>query len=1031
MTDAAGTNGGGPPPGSAAHGRFALGEAISGIGAGVGDAQVLAASDRRLGREVAITVLAADAADSASADAQRMREARIVALLDHPGVVTVHEIANGPDGKNYVVMRRTVGETLARVISHDGGGTDGGAIATPHGVIAVMLHVCDALSRAHALGIVHRDVRPAHILIGSHGEVVLAGWAAALRPGEPAPAIANDPAYIAPELARGEAADERSDVYAVGATLFHALLRRSPATAIEPAAALAARARGRASAPTAGERARLPGDVIAVMMRAMAADPALRQHAINELREDLQHCQEGFAARVSEPTPVALVRWLWRHRLALSTGMLVILVLAGIAGSLLWQRHEGTERWGKPVVDEHFSDDRWRERWLEYQPGTWKRDGDRLVSCGPGPARLIDPKRHEVPCAIEYDGEITPGSPPSDLSCIWWEGDNIRANLRHFADASDGGYWVQLGANDNSFCSIERQPGMQRVAYADRSLTPGVVHHMRIEFERDSIRAYVDGELWLEHKDLFPVSSGYIGLYAYYPGKAFSNVRIWNKGVPETISVLAVGDAAYLRGNWHEAAEEWRQVADSLPGTELAADAKLRTGLAEWRDNHRDLARKEWAGLTGERGGIAAVMRLQGLWDDGDRDGFAAGFAAAWQMRPEQHLRLVDLWMSIFSQVNADPHRLAVEAAERSLLALRDQVFVDDRASAWDADILLIRYGRAEDALARAKRPVDTQDALFALGRTRELVALPEIFPYYVFQANLALGRIDDALKTKQKLPFYLTYALAKAGRFAAAAQAAQGDPGDHLIAGAGSDRAAGEAMYAVLAGDPRAALGITGWGGELADAARIQLGQVAETAAHPVNGGSWVAQVLLRQEDRPEAEFCGARADWNQAKWLRALEDGHQPDAAISAAVAGAPLVTSWGSWFVPMFAQPLIDGRLAGDAGLAYLTKLAADTDDICAQRPHFLALLIAGKISREDFLNQPIRAEAMAWFEVGTAIRADLDGRTADETAAWKAYQALPMQQRLCAGITVEPTLERFAAWRLATLAAPANGGASPDR
>jgi hypothetical protein len=1057
-TEATTTAGGGGAPGSAAHTRFDLGEVIAGSGA----AQVVAASDRRLGREVAITVVPAGATAADGAD--RLREARIVALLDHPGVVTVHEIAKGPDGKSYVVMRRTSGESLAELIRHAGQGPRAGAIGTPHAAVGVMLHVCDALSRAHAMGVVHRDVRPEHILIGSHGEVVLAGWASALQggaaaassptapgaeaaavtavngavavdgpaadagaaapsAGASAPAPVGHPAYMAPEQARGEPADERSDIYAVGATLFHALLLRSPATAIEPAAALAARARGRASAPTATEKERLPTDLLLVLARAMAAEPMLRQQSISELRRDLVACQEGVAAAaVVDPLPVRVVRRLWRHRHALMVLGTLLLAVAAVGGTLAWERHADAERWGEPVVDEHFSDDRWRERWLEFQPGTWKRDGDRLVTCGPGPAFLIDPKRHEVPCAIEYDAEITPGSPPCDLSCMWWQGDNIRANLRHFADWNDGGYWVQLGAQDNNFCSIERHPGGQRVAYVERSLAVGVVHHMRIEFERDAVRAYVDGELWLEHRDLFPASSGYIGLYGYYPGKAFTNVRIWNKGVPERISVLAVGDAAYLRGNWHEAAEEWRQVADSHPGTGLAADAKLRTGLAEWRDGHRDQARADWKGLDGERDGIAAVMRLQGVWDDGDLSGFSSGFAALWQMHPEQHVRMIDLWMNCFTTANGNLHRLAAEPAERSLLALRDQVFPDDRATAWDASILLIRYGRFEDALARAKRPVDRQDALFSLGRNRELVAMPEVMPFYVFFGNLAMGRIDDALKTKQRLPFYLTYALAKAGRFPEATQAARGDPAAHLTAGAGGDRALGEAMAGVLFGDPSSALGVSGWGGELADAALIQLGRTEQAASHPLSGSCWVAQVLLRQEDRPEAEFFGSRRDWQQARWLRALDDGKVPDPVLAEAVAKMPVDhAAWCSWFVPLFAQPLVDGRLSGDDGQAYLVKLAADTDGTLAQRPHFLALLVAGKVSKDDFLAQPIRAEAGAWFQVGTALRAALAGDKPAELAAWQTYRALPMQQRLCGGITVDPTVERFAAWRSAQVSA----------
>jgi AraC-like DNA-binding protein len=665
-------------------------------------------------------------------------------------------------------------------------------------------------------------------------------------------------------------------------------------------------------------------------------------------------------------------------------------------------------RWGAPLVEERFGDDGWRARWLEMSDGTWRRDGERIVTCGPGGSVLINQRRFEAPCAIEYSAEITPGSSPSDLSCVWWEGDDLVANRGRFFDYDHPGYMVQFGAHSNSYSTIHRNPGAQRVSFSTRCPVPGRVHAIRVEIEHDAVRAYVDGELWLEHRDLFPAASGYFALYGYFPGKAFFDVRIWSKGVPERISVLAIGDDAYLRGNWRAAARAWRRVMDSHPDTPLAADAQLRTGLAEWRSGDRPAAEAAWRGLTGMRADLAATMRLEGAWEYGDIAGFVRSFTALWRTQPAMRARLGALWsVCVASGLGLPP--LPREPGLRAMLALREAVFPDDEATAIYAAHLLIDFGRAADVLTLTTQVVPVVEALRALGRNREILARKGAVLYERQMANLALGRIDDALALEPLLPWDRGFILAKAGR--------------HDQARLHGD----QALVGVLCGDPAPTLATApdapavNTHAELADAARLQLGQVAIAADRPVHrDGCWIAQALLRREDRPE-RWWGSRALLHQARWVRALEDTGAADPALTAAVeADAIAHDRWGGWFIPWFALPFIAGRLAGRAGAAALARLARQTDGTFAQRPHFLALLLAGRTTRTAFLAQPIRSEAEAWHAIGTALRAELDGDAAGARRAWQAYAALPMQRRLLDRYAVEPLVERFARWRLDVLA-----------
>jgi AraC-like DNA-binding protein len=659
-------------------------------------------------------------------------------------------------------------------------------------------------------------------------------------------------------------------------------------------------------------------------------------------------------------------------------------------------------RWGEPLVEERFEDESWRGRWLEMAKGTWRREGGRIVTSGVAGSVLIHPRRFEAPCAIEYEAEILPGSPPCDISCVWWEGDDLAGNVDHFFGYQHPGYMVQLGAHDNSYSIIHRNPFYERVAFSLRRPSAGRVHAVRVEFEHDGVRAYVDGELWLEHRDLFPVSSGYLALYGYYPGKAFGNVRIWSKGVPERISVLAIGDAAYMRGNWPEAAREWRKVVDSHPGTVLAEDARLRAGLAWWRAGNRLAAEAAWTNLEGERGAIAATMRLQGKWDDGDLAGFARAFAALWRDHPLQHNRLGALWSSCVSVGDSRPPVVA-EPLYAALLALRERVFPDDPATTYAAGGLLVRCGRAEEVVRSHARPLPVADALRRLGLYERLLGRPEAGPFDRMAGNLWCGRIDAALPSCH--PLDLGLILAKAGRLDEAR--AQGHP----------------AVVGLLTGDPGAALRTdpatppTGWDAEMADAARIQLGEAEAVAERPrVANGSWIAQALLRREDRPDAQWSGHPEHLRQARWVRALEDDGRPDAKQTAALAAEPIHhDQWGGWFIPWFALPLVTGRLAGRAGAAVLHRRAAETAGTFAQRAHWLARLVAGEVAREEFLAQPIRAEAPAWFAIGSALRAEIAGDGAQARAAWRSFRALPVRDRLLERLTVDPLVERFAAWR----------------
>jgi tetratricopeptide (TPR) repeat protein len=207
--------------------------------------------DKRLGRLAALKVMKTEQA--APQDVARFfREAELTARLDHPSVPPVYEAGTDAAGRPYLLMRLIEGQPLSERIAalHEGGHPP--ALAEVRELVEVLVKVGEAVARAHARGMVHRDLKPGNVMVGAHGEVLVLDWGlvrvldgpdddALLRQASgPAPvsagagveltqagALLGTPGYMSPEQASGEPVDARTDVFALGAILC-AILTSSP-----------------------------------------------------------------------------------------------------------------------------------------------------------------------------------------------------------------------------------------------------------------------------------------------------------------------------------------------------------------------------------------------------------------------------------------------------------------------------------------------------------------------------------------------------------------------------------------------------------------------------------------------------------------------------------------------------------------------------------------------------------------------------------------------------------------------------------
>jgi serine/threonine protein kinase len=244
--------------------------------------------DRELARNVAMKVV----------DEMWRVEARIIAALEHPGIVPVHDAGTLPDGRLYYTMKLVRGTRLDAWARAGHPRTE---------KLRLFARICEPVAFAHANGVVHRDLKPENVMVGEFGAVLVMDWGVARLSEDEERVIVGTPGYMPPEQARGDTADARADVYALGAILQFLLH---------------------------GET--IPRALDAIVKKAMQPNVAARYADARELAEDVLRFADGepvtaYRENVLERTG----RFVTRHR-ALVAMLLAYLLMRTIV--LLWAR---------------------------------------------------------------------------------------------------------------------------------------------------------------------------------------------------------------------------------------------------------------------------------------------------------------------------------------------------------------------------------------------------------------------------------------------------------------------------------------------------------------------------------------------------------------------------------------------------------------------------------------------------------------------------------------------------------------------
>ena len=294
--------------------------AVGGMGA------ILRAKDREAQRDVAMKVMLK--AHSDSPEAQRfVRETRIVAKLEHPNIMPVHDIGTSPSGDQpYFTMPLVQGENLADVLySLSKGNQDYRNKYNLHALLEILINVCSGVAFAHSRKIIHLDIKPHNILVGDYGEVLVLDWGLAreMKTANLAGPISTDevlgnpeenrkhqkkfltedgtikgtPGFMAPEQANGHVAevDERSDIFSLGSILYMMLTLKFPIVGEHPSELLRNTINGNFVPP--GKRnyhKAVPKQLEAIVMKAMALEKDARYKSVKSFQADINKYLRGY-----------------------------------------------------------------------------------------------------------------------------------------------------------------------------------------------------------------------------------------------------------------------------------------------------------------------------------------------------------------------------------------------------------------------------------------------------------------------------------------------------------------------------------------------------------------------------------------------------------------------------------------------------------------------------------------------------------------------------------------------------------------
>ncbi len=998
--------------------------------------RVYAATDRNLLREVAIKCLMSE--DASDDREQFLNEARIAASLEHPNIIPVHELDLDAARRVFYAMKRVEGRSLGQEMSLPGRGK----LASTNFLVSIFIDLLNALAYAHSRLVVHQDIKPDNIMLGDFGEVLLVDWGSAAQVdagGRTVDHLYGTPLYMSPEQARREYAGPCSDIYAVGATLLHALIGRPPLWRDAPDAFWAAKRSGEIDLPTHDETGQVPLALVAIALQALAQDPDERYPNARSMLEDLERFQAGMAVSAHRDSLlVSIRRWYRRNRILAWVSMLAIAVVAVSCTFLLHERRLEQSSWHEVVRDDFTKAESPQQLATEWSLAT-KHDWGSATAFPPASdPGLLAIDHGELVLHPQAVADLSPRLPMlGDLRVEWtYRALDKNQNLNCFIGGQDRdhAYTFHIGGwSDPKRWMLSR--GANGPVLAQWRDPVGVVldRPYRFAMEKDGqrIRLWIDGRTifdLLDYDEAEGLTQRGFGFDAIEQNRlAISDLVVYRKPLAQKVSPRVGGDELYRTGHFEPAPRRYEELVASYPGTELAAVALLRQGQCTARLGGADadglLMRfirenpqhalvpvaiyERWL-LARKRGDVGAEDRL--LETLGRHRGHPILCSVLHELAGDAQGRLA--WSSNAGPLGLDPYPHDIDALARdgmkAIISLAQTYGLEVGCPGLEsATIAILKSGSHPEWLLDLFHPGDEHygETLVAIGRYDEVLEKFGHIPWLRGEAMFASGTHDEELLLHAKDWSWLTPRIMIERGDAAGAEATSG--GTWLLGNVLLRTGQFEAAVSRL---PSA-------DGAHAEAL-LRLGRFQEVADGPDSGWAAVALAHLGRFDSAMVKATGSPDALYEIALLRGIAGQTRESDDLLAALASEQQAQRDEhlafSYCLPAV-LPVLTGRTR-DVRPA-LAWLLHDCRWMHGQQVWYCAALIAGEIDEARFVSQPSRRLIQARLAFTRAVREDCLGHREAARDGYSSYLALPLCQR-----PDERCMDELASWRLRVLSAP---------
>ncbi|NRA38315.1 MAG: serine/threonine protein kinase [Planctomycetes bacterium] len=529
-------------------------------------------------------------------------EARLIANLNHPNILPIHDYQSAIGGYNYFTMDMVKGDTLLSLINKKSA-----HIKNLNECISIILQIAYAIAYAHKSNILHNDIKPENIMIGQFGEIRVIDWSNATKIDENSSNLeAGTPLYMSPEQANGQPTTQRSDIYCLGGSLLHLVTMRPPIICIDATIFVELKTKGEYKYITNAERKHIPKPLVTIIEKSLAVEPDARYSSVMEMIEQLENYQKSFTLLGNSRKSWDLLKKYYQtHQKRIISLSLGICLLLFTAWYLEYLKSQSEKHWFL-VHSENFDHgdiSKPKSKWSglklpDYVDSNiiaaplnstdlWRIEGGELhIFPGNTGGAYNLCYNEDISGNIRADFEYTPHHNNGNVNCFICGPPRHTAYVFHI-----GGYGslnsVRLTKNNITLENKE----------LPFSVEAGTTYQIRMERAENSITLLINNREIVKVTDpdpLIGLSHRRLGIEFQSGHSSVDNISIYNQPTPLKVNPISIAHTYYDNELFDIALAEYQQIAPSIKDETLKALCLYRIGKCNLALGNTDTARENF-----------------------------------------------------------------------------------------------------------------------------------------------------------------------------------------------------------------------------------------------------------------------------------------------------------------------------------------------------------------------------------------------------------------------------------------------------